>query len=237
MNSRAWLEKMILFQFPDAGSCQDNYIKFYDGSSSSSTLLQTFCDSYPPIHFMTSSNEAYVKLVTDGKMVRPVFSANYQKSKNALQVQHLTQKLTLLFPANCTYVLNQASGDILMPDYPDGYTGAQECHWHITVTAGYLVGVMFQSLEVKPSSYEHKITKNTSTQLVILRLTTILTVSTITSPSTTALTTLRQWLTPSAGHRDYPMPWRAQTKFTSSSQQMDCVPDQALLPDSKKVSS
>ena len=53
----------------------------------------------------------------------------------------------LFHVGNCTYVLNQASGDILMPDYPDGYTGAQECHWHITVTTGSLVGIMFQSLE------------------------------------------------------------------------------------------
>ena len=99
---------------------------------------------------MTSSNDAYIRLVTDGKLLRPSFAANYEKSEDKITSSDSWYHNILLFHVgNCTHVLNQASGDILMPDYPDGYTGAQECHWHITVTTGSLVGIMFQSLEVR----------------------------------------------------------------------------------------
>ncbi len=63
-----------------------DYVKVYDGSSSSSRLLGSFSGSSVPSSVVSSSDRMYVKFTTDGSATRQGWSANYTSSTPSLSL-------------------------------------------------------------------------------------------------------------------------------------------------------
>ena len=58
-------------------TCASNYIEFTSGS-----MVEKFCGTELPKHFMSFTNEMTVVFNTDGKFRRPNFTATYQKCES-----------------------------------------------------------------------------------------------------------------------------------------------------------
>ena len=69
-------------------SCDNNHLKFYDGPDDTSSEIGTFCGQTPPDHFMTSSNQMFVTIKTDGALARPSFNVAYEMGKRAIHACH-----------------------------------------------------------------------------------------------------------------------------------------------------
>ena len=65
------------FTLDDAGSCENNYLKIYDGPDAKADLFGTFCNGNVPASFKTTTEDLYVEFKTDGTQARPEFMGHF----------------------------------------------------------------------------------------------------------------------------------------------------------------
>ncbi|KAI8521816.1 Tolloid-like protein 2 [Branchiostoma belcheri] len=60
--------------------------------------------------------------------------------------------------AGCKHQLNDATGEITSPNWPDKYPARKECTWHILATSGHRIKLMFNDFEIEQHqecAYDH----------------------------------------------------------------------------------
>ena len=72
-----------------------DYVKVYDGGSTSSHLLGTFSGSSLPAPIMSSSNKLHVTFITDGSGRNWGFTATYRGKKHSSYIQRRSSVATL----------------------------------------------------------------------------------------------------------------------------------------------
>lgn len=72
-------------------SCAYDYVEVRDGSSESSPLLGHFCGYDKPNDMKSSSNQLWLKFVSDGSVNKAGFAANF--FKGYFQLYHITFNL------------------------------------------------------------------------------------------------------------------------------------------------
>lgn len=85
-------------------SCAYDYLEVRDGNSENSPLLGRFCGYDKPDDIKTSSNQLWMKFVSDGSVNKAGFAANFFKGQRLRVVKFLSdmfqQSLFLLLSIN-----------------------------------------------------------------------------------------------------------------------------------------
>lgn len=75
-------------------SCAYDYLEVRDGNSETSTLLGRFCGYDKPDDIKTSSNQLWMKFVSDGSVNKAGFAANFFKGQRLRVVNSLARMST-----------------------------------------------------------------------------------------------------------------------------------------------
>uniref|UniRef100_A0AAY4AQ10 ST14 protein n=1 Tax=Denticeps clupeoides TaxID=299321 RepID=A0AAY4AQ10_9TELE len=115
--------------------CSNVFVAVYDSlSPDKSQAITEQCGQRPPtnpLEVVSSGNIMLISLVTDGKVQKPGFKANY----------------TVLKINTCGGVLSAMSGNITSPLYPSFYPPSVDCTW--TAPAGKKVRIKFTMFRMK----------------------------------------------------------------------------------------
>ncbi|KAH9492504.1 hypothetical protein Btru_026018 [Bulinus truncatus] len=115
------------FNIVNNGSCQNDYLKLYNGPSSSSPPLLVngslntdgiYCGQTAPQGLETSSNELYVQFISDGADSGPGFSFTFTE-------------ISLACGVTLTLSTSSSSGNFSSPNYPSDYPHNVDCIWRI----------------------------------------------------------------------------------------------------------
>ena len=152
------LRKILNFQIEDAPGCGYDYVEVRDGGDETSTALKKQCGSILPKTIQSTGNKMFVKFHSDTSDVGKGFSASFKTTITTAQPSTqgpTTQGPTTQGPTNgCGGDLNGESGQLKSPNFPNNYGNNKDCKWVITVPAGSIVSLEFETLEVRSHHLE-----------------------------------------------------------------------------------
>lgn len=117
-----------MFKLEYSFRCKHDYLKIYDGPSSESPLVGTFCGTTHPASYNSSSNSLYLKFKTNRHSASEGFRITYE---------------TL-----CDHTLIGTSGIITSPSYPQRYPSNKDCVYVIRIEPGHAIQLTFQDFNI-----------------------------------------------------------------------------------------
>ncbi|XP_078660107.1 ovochymase-like [Branchiostoma floridae x Branchiostoma belcheri] len=134
------------FDVEQDSTCGYDYVRVYDGHSTHSPVLGTFCGSSLPSNVVASSNIMTVRFVSDSSITETGFAATY----SAVDTPPAVTPPTVTPVGSCgDIVLTGDSGTFTSPNYPSQYPNLAQCSWKISVTPGKLVQINFSSMDIE----------------------------------------------------------------------------------------
>ncbi|KAH9514313.1 hypothetical protein Btru_028693, partial [Bulinus truncatus] len=127
------------FNIVNSASCQNDYLKLYNGPSSSSPPLLVngslntdgiYCGQTAPQGLETSSNELFVQFISDGSDSGPGFSFTFTE-------------ISLACGGTLTLSTSSSSGNFSSPNYPSDYPHNVDCIWRILAPPAKRIRVDF----------------------------------------------------------------------------------------------
>ncbi|XP_015232064.1 PREDICTED: CUB domain-containing protein 2 [Cyprinodon variegatus] len=119
------------FELEYHASCAYDYIKIYNGiSEDEGNLLGIFCGDISPPQFTSSWNVMSIIFHSDRHVAHRGFSVGYRKGE-------------------CQQVLSVVSGNFTSPNFPNIYPNNINCHWSITLEAGYRIKLYFPVMDLE----------------------------------------------------------------------------------------
>ncbi|XP_078658661.1 ovochymase-like [Branchiostoma floridae x Branchiostoma belcheri] len=141
--------KYVMLQFTQFdveqdSTCDYDYVRVYDGHSTHSPVLGTFCGSSLPSNIVASSNIMTVRFVSDSSITETGFAATYSAVDTPPAVTPPTSG------GSCgNTVLTGDSGTFTSPNYPSQYPNNAQCSWKMSVTPGKLVQINIDTMDVE----------------------------------------------------------------------------------------
>ncbi|CAH1246046.1 OVCH1 [Branchiostoma lanceolatum] len=133
------------FDVEDDSTCDYDYVKVYDGPSTSSSVLGTFCGSSLPARVVSSTNVMTVRFVSDSSITETGFVAAY----NAVDTGAVVTQPPTTGGSCGNAVLSGDSGTFTSPNYPSNYPDSAQCSWKMSVTAGKQVVINFDPMNIE----------------------------------------------------------------------------------------
>ncbi|XP_071787824.1 cubilin-like isoform X2 [Asterias amurensis] len=123
------------FSLEEATDCIFDYVQVYDNSTNAlSPDMGRYCGSSPPPILTTTGNMMTVIFHTDSSIAREGFTASY---------------VALDATTVCGGELNQDTGVITSPNYPDEYPHNRQCTWVISASSGRQINVNFTDFDME----------------------------------------------------------------------------------------
>lgn len=115
----------------DQGTCPISSIVVRDGANSGDNLMFTHCDDTSlPQPVISSGNRLHITYIIGASQAYMALEASYRT-------------------IDCIHTLEGESGELASPNYPDPYPASQTCFWTITVPAGEVVELTFETFQVR----------------------------------------------------------------------------------------
>ncbi|XP_057689015.1 bone morphogenetic protein 1a isoform X2 [Corythoichthys intestinalis] len=118
------------FEIERHDSCAYDYLEVRDGNSENSPLLGRFCGYDKPDDIKTSSNQLWMKFVSDGSVNKAGFAANF-------------------FKAACGGFITKLNGSITSPGWPREYPPNKNCIWQLVAPTQYRITLLFDVFETE----------------------------------------------------------------------------------------
>ncbi|XP_036410589.1 CUB domain-containing protein 2 [Megalops cyprinoides] len=118
------------FQLENNEGCNFDYVALFDGPTVTHRHLGNYCGSNRPPNTITTSNQLLVVFKSDFNIGGRGFKAYY-------------------YSGECQQVFTAIRGNFTSPHYPNVYPNNINCHWTITLAAGYRVKLFFTSMELE----------------------------------------------------------------------------------------
>uniref|UniRef100_A0A3Q1BE36 CUB domain containing protein 2 n=1 Tax=Amphiprion ocellaris TaxID=80972 RepID=A0A3Q1BE36_AMPOC len=129
------------FELEYHGSCAYDYIKIYNGiAEDEGNLLGTFCGDISPPQFTSSWNVMSIIFHSDRHVAFRGFSVGYRKEDFLMNCA---------LSGECQQVLSDVSGNFSSPHFPNIYPNNINCHWSITLAAGYRIKLFFPFMDLE----------------------------------------------------------------------------------------
>ncbi|XP_078367735.1 bone morphogenetic protein 1-like [Oculina patagonica] len=125
------------------GDCNDK-LKFYDGNSTVSTLLGTYCETIRPDVLYSTGLDLYVEFDTDRRVTYKGFSFSFSAVNKGIIILSCRSSTW----SDEVHMLNGSSGTFFTPNYPVPYPENISCIWVISVPAGKRVKLTFEDLNL-----------------------------------------------------------------------------------------
>ncbi|KAM4718445.1 cubilin [Anableps anableps] len=105
--------------------CYSDSLIIRDGSTSLSPVLASVCGRDPPSSIHSTGDSMFLHFSSDSRVSGRGFNASFSKG--------------------CGGLLHVDRGVLSSPHYPQNYLPGLNCSWHVMVTPGFRVSVLFQS--------------------------------------------------------------------------------------------
>ncbi|XP_036384495.1 bone morphogenetic protein 1-like isoform X1 [Megalops cyprinoides] len=161
------------FEIERHDSCGYDYLEVRDGSSETSPLLGRFCGYDKPDDIKTSSNQLWMKFVSDGSVNKAGFAANFfkemdecskpdngrceQRCINTLGSYRcacdpgyeLASDRRSCEAAACGGFITKLNGSITSPGWPREYPPNKNCIWQLVAPTQYRITLQFDVFETE----------------------------------------------------------------------------------------
>uniref|UniRef100_A0AAR2LKU6 Metalloendopeptidase n=1 Tax=Pygocentrus nattereri TaxID=42514 RepID=A0AAR2LKU6_PYGNA len=160
------------FEIERHDSCAYDYLEVRDGNSESSPLLGRFCGYDKPDDIKTSSNQLWMKFVSDGSVNKAGFAANFFKEMDECSrpdngrceqrcVNTLGSYKCACDPgyelaadkrsceAACGGFITKLNGSITSPGWPREYPPNKNCIWQLVAPTQYRITLLFDVFETE----------------------------------------------------------------------------------------
>ncbi|XP_078370540.1 bone morphogenetic protein 1-like isoform X2 [Oculina patagonica] len=138
LSSGGYIVKVTFSDF--AVECDDE-LRFYDGNSTSSRLLGSYCGSATPEVIYSTGRYLYVNFRTDDYYTYKGFSLSFSAVKEG-EASGICRQSD---GENKVRRLSGSSGTFFSPDYPYHYPDDVRCVWTISVPAGKVIKLRFEN--------------------------------------------------------------------------------------------
>ncbi|KAJ8260725.1 hypothetical protein COCON_G00164480 [Conger conger] len=161
------------FEIERHDSCSYDYLEVRDGNSETSHLLGRFCGYNKPDDIKTSSNQLWMKFVSDGSVNKAGFAVNFfkevdecsepdngrceQRCVNTLGSYQcacepgfeLASDKRSCEAAACGGFITKLNGSITSPGWPGEYPPNKNCIWHLVAPTQYQITLQFDTFETE----------------------------------------------------------------------------------------
>ncbi|XP_040184665.1 embryonic protein UVS.2-like [Rana temporaria] len=123
--------QFLAFDVQNSAGCASDYLRIYDGPTTSSpVLLDRACGAgqLPPM--VSTTNKMLLEFVSDNSTEATGFKASYST-------------------VSCGSVLSNPTGTFSTPNYPSNYPNYMDCTWVVTAPIGYQVSVNVTDFSVE----------------------------------------------------------------------------------------
>ncbi|XP_073459945.1 embryonic protein UVS.2-like [Aquarana catesbeiana] len=123
--------QFLAFDVQNSAGCASDYLRIYDGPTTSSpVLLDRACGAgqLPPM--VSTTNKMLLEFVSDNSTAATGFKASYST-------------------VTCGSVLSNPTGTFSTPNYPSNYPPYMDCTWVVTAPIGYQVSVNVTDFNVE----------------------------------------------------------------------------------------
>uniref|UniRef100_A0A672RLF0 Metalloendopeptidase n=1 Tax=Sinocyclocheilus grahami TaxID=75366 RepID=A0A672RLF0_SINGR len=160
------------FEIERHDNCAYDYLEVRDGNSESSPLLGRFCGYDKPDDIKSSSNQIWMKFVSDGSVNKAGFAANFFKEMDECSrpdngrceqrcVNTLGSYKCACDPgyelaadkrsceAACGGFITKLNGSITSPGWPKEYPPNKNCIWQLVAPTQYRITLLFDVFETE----------------------------------------------------------------------------------------
>ncbi|XP_028830120.1 bone morphogenetic protein 1b isoform X2 [Denticeps clupeoides] len=161
------------FEIERHDSCAYDYLEVRDGTSERSPLLGRFCGYDKPDDIKTSSNQLWIKFVSDGSVNKAGFAANFFKEMDECsrpERGHCEQRCVNTLgsfycacdpgyelasdrrsceAAACGGFISKLNGSITSPGWPREYPPNKNCVWQLEAPPQYRITLLFDAFETE----------------------------------------------------------------------------------------
>ncbi|XP_050973618.1 bone morphogenetic protein 1a [Labeo rohita] len=160
------------FEIERHDNCAYDYLEVRDGNSESSPLLGRFCGYDKPDDIKSSSNQLWMKFVSDGSVNKAGFAANFFKEMDECSrpdngrceqrcVNTLGSYKCACDPgyelaadkrsceAACGGFITKLNGSITSPGWPKEYPPNKNCIWQLVAPTQYRITLLFDVFETE----------------------------------------------------------------------------------------
>ncbi|XP_030015698.1 CUB domain-containing protein 2 [Sphaeramia orbicularis] len=118
------------FQLENNEGCNFDFVAVFDGPTVTHRHLGKYCGADKPPKTVTTSNQLLVVFKSDFNIGGRGFKAYY-------------------YSGECQQVLSDVSGNFSSPHFPNIYPNNINCHWSITLAAGYRIKLYFPVMDLE----------------------------------------------------------------------------------------
>uniref|UniRef100_A0A3B3YKM0 CUB domain-containing protein n=1 Tax=Poecilia mexicana TaxID=48701 RepID=A0A3B3YKM0_9TELE len=117
------------FQLENNEGCNFDFVALFDGPTVTHRHLGKYCGTDKPPNTVTTANQLLVVFKSDFNIGGRGFKAYYY--------------------SECQQVLSAVSGNFSSPHFPNIYPNNINCHWSITLQAGYRIKLFFPVMDLE----------------------------------------------------------------------------------------
>uniref|UniRef100_H2YKV4 CUB domain-containing protein n=1 Tax=Ciona savignyi TaxID=51511 RepID=H2YKV4_CIOSA len=114
-------------------SCRFDYLKLYNGPTTDSPLIDTYCGTNEPTEFQSGGNTVTILFQSDFSVTHGGWRMEWK--------EHATGCGNIIY--------HGMSGSFASPKYPDLYPPNSDCVWQIIVDPAFHVGINFDDFEIE----------------------------------------------------------------------------------------
>ncbi|XP_041658936.1 CUB domain-containing protein 2 [Cheilinus undulatus] len=118
------------FQLENNEGCNFDFVALFDGPTVTHRHLGKYCGADKPPNIVTTSNQLLVVFKSDFNIGGRGFKAYY-------------------YSGECQQVLSAVSGNFSSPHFPNIYPNNINCHWSISLAAGYRIKLFFPIMDLE----------------------------------------------------------------------------------------
>ncbi|XP_017163297.1 bone morphogenetic protein 1-like isoform X4 [Poecilia reticulata] len=160
------------FEIEKHDACTYDYVEVRDGGSDSSPLLGRFCGYDKPENLQSSSNQLWLKFVSDGSVNKAGFAASFLKEMDECSRAdngHCEQRCMNTLgsyrcgcdpgfelaadrrscEATCGGFITSLNGSLSTPGWPRDYPHNKNCVWQLVAPAQYRITLTFDGFETE----------------------------------------------------------------------------------------
>uniref|UniRef100_A0AAQ4NXI6 CUB domain-containing protein n=1 Tax=Gasterosteus aculeatus aculeatus TaxID=481459 RepID=A0AAQ4NXI6_GASAC len=127
------------FQLENNEGCHFDFVALFDGPTVTHRHLGKYCGAERPPNTVTSSNHLLVMFKSDFNIGGRGFKIFFPHSP----------LINCALTGECQQVLSAVNGNFSSPHFPNIYPNNINCHWSVTLAAGYRIKLFFPVMDLE----------------------------------------------------------------------------------------
>jgi len=130
------------FSLESSSTCAYDYVRIYDGDSTSATMIGEYCGSDSPGIVSSSGSDMFIRFSSDYSVTYPGFTANYLMGEAPEAPE----------TGGCGHTFTSKYGLLTSPNHPSEYSNNVDCDFFIKGLVGETVTLSFSAFDIENHS-------------------------------------------------------------------------------------